>query len=118
MPKATVAKNTERFDLKTVPEGFVVVRRMSFGEKLERQDDMMTMKTEDKELSFSLLNKRATLKDFGNLVLEHNLTDENDRPLNFKNAADVVALDPRVGEEIQTLIDQINSFEETTEVKN
>src|SRR5258706_2668959 len=92
MPRATVAVDTERFDLKTLPEGFVVIRRMTFGEKLERTDQMMKIhgSTVDKDNPFemSMSTKRIALKDFGALIVEHNLTDENDRALNFKDAKD------------------------------
>lgn len=118
MPVGTVAKNTERFELQTLPEAYVVVRRMTFGEKLERQDEMLNMRTQDKELSFQMMNKKLTTKDFGNLILDHNITDENERKLNFKDAKDVDSLDPRVGEEISTRIDSINAFEELAQTKN
>lgn len=118
MPVGTVAKNTERFELTTLPGAFVVVRRMSFGEKLERQDDMINMRSVDKELAFQMMNKKLTTKDFGNLIVDHNITDENERKLNFRDAKDVEVLDPRVGEEISTRIDSINAFEELPQVKN
>ncbi len=121
MPIGTVAKTEERFDLKTLlPDGFVIIRRMTYGEKLARQDDIMQMRAsmEDKTVQMSMLNKKAALSDFGNLILDHNITDENERKLNFKDAKDVFALDPRVGEEIAVYIDGINSFEDTEFTKN
>lgn len=122
MPRATVVVSTEKFDLKTLPEGYVVIRRMTFGEKLERQDEMMKMSTptdmNNKTLEMSLMMKKMAIKDFATLVVEHNLTDENDRPLNFKDARDITNLDPRIGDEISALIDSINAFEETPETKN
>jgi hypothetical protein len=120
MPVGTVTKNTERFDLKTLTDGFVVIRRMSYGEKLERQDEMLKMKTTTGEsvLELSMLIKKTALRDFGNLVIDHNITDEAERKLNFKNPQDVLSLDPRIGDEISGLIDKINAFEEQPEVKN
>jgi hypothetical protein len=121
MPVATVARNTERFELTTCEGAYIIVRRMSFGEKLTRQDEMLKMRTSgDKEsrIEFDMMNKKTALSDFGNLVIEHNLTDENDRLLNFKNQQDVLSLDPRVGDEISQCIDSINSFEETQDTKN
>lgn len=111
MPRATVSANTERFDLKSCAGGFVVIRRMTYGEKLNRQDNMIdTNMGKDNQIKVSLLARNAAMADFANLVVEHNLTDDADRPLNFKNQADVAQLDPRVGEEIGELIDQLNSF--------
>ena len=120
MPIGTITKNAERKELTTLPGAFVVVRRMTYGEKLERQDDMLNMRTSLDSSLFELkmMSKSMALKDFGNLIVEHNITDENDRLLNFKDAKDVVALDPRVGEEIGVLIDRINAFEETEQTKN
>lgn len=120
MPRATVTQNTERFELKACPEGFVVIRRMTYGEKLNRQEDIMNMQTgmDDKKMQIQIMTKKVALQDFANLIVEHNLTDENDRPLNFKNAADVVRLDPRIGDEIGQYIDLLNSFEEDAAVKN
>lgn len=122
MPRATVGKNTERFELKTCPpDGYVVVRRMSYGEKLEKTDEMLHMNLPSGPGGAAQLNmmlKSAALRDFGNLIVEHNLTDENDRLLNFRSAADVVSLDPRVGDEINSYIDQLNSYEGTEDLKN
>lgn len=120
MPIATVARTEEKFELKTLPGAFVVVRRMTYGEKLERQDDMIQMSLKDKDegMAIGIMNKKMALKDFGNLIVEHNLTDENERQLNFRDAKDVVSLDPRIGEEVSRYIEKINSFEELPEIKN
>jgi hypothetical protein len=121
MPNATVSNNnTDRFELKTLEGAFVVIRRMTFGEKLARQDEIFSMHAsmESKQLEMNMLNKKAALKDFGNLVIDHNLTDENDRKLNFANPQDVLMLDPRVGDEISGYIDQLNSFEDSENLKS
>jgi hypothetical protein len=124
MPVATVTKTTERYELKSLPEAFVVIRRMNYGEKLNRQDEMINMRTGGNENGSSfaaeikLMNKKVALQDFASLIIDHNLTDENDRPLNLKNPSDVLMLDPRIGDEIGQLIDNLNSFEGTESVKN
>lgn len=120
MPRATVASETEKFELKSLPEGYVVIRRMTYGEKLNRTDSMMNMRTtsEDKQMEINMMSKKIAFQDFANLIIDHNLTDENDKPLNFKSAADVERLDPRIGDEIGQLIDGINSFEDKSDVKN
>jgi hypothetical protein len=115
-------QNNQRFELQSCPDGYIVIRRMTYGEKLNRQDDMMNMQTsanpKDTEMRIQIMAKRVALQDFANLIIEHNLTDDNDLPLNFRNPADVNRLDPRVGDEIGQLIDKVNSFEEAGEVKN
>lgn len=120
MPIGTISQTSERFDLETLPpDGFVIVRRMTYGEKLSRQDEMLSMRAsmEDKSFQMSMLNKKTALTDFGNLIVDHNITDQNNRPLNFKNAKDVLELDPRVGDEIAYFIDRINSFDASEEIK-
>jgi hypothetical protein len=120
MPRATVAVDSQTFKLETCPDGWVKIRRMTYGEKLTRQDDMMNMQTSTKDdmMNIRIQAKKMALVDFANLILEHNLTDENDVPLNFKNAADVAKLDPRIGDEIGKYIDSINSFEDEASTKN
>jgi len=119
MPIGTIAQAQEKFDLETLPGAFIVVRRMTFGEKLSRQDEMLSMRAsmEDKSFQMNMLNKKTALTDFGNLIVDHNITDADERQLNFKNAKDVLSLDPRVGDEISYFIDRINSFEGSEEIK-
>lgn len=123
MPRATVTRQTEKFELKSLKDAFVVIRRMNYGEKLDRQDDLINMRTggetkADFSAEIKLMNKKVALADFANLITEHNLTDEKDQPLNFKNPLHVLALDPVIGDEIGQLIDRLNSFEDSEDLKN
>jgi hypothetical protein len=56
-------------------------------------------------------NRKVTEFEFANCVVEHNLEDADGQPLDFKQAWVVHTLDPRVGEEISTYIDELNQFE-------
>lgn len=127
MAIATITQPTETFKLKSCPpDGYVTIRRMTWGEKLKRQSMMtkyrmeMTKNTKDQDMSLDvdILQEKVSQWEFSNLIVEHNLTDETEMPLNFKNIADIVRLGPVVGEEIQGYIDEVNSFEEKEEVKN
>ena len=126
MAVATVVTTTERFELKTAaPDGYVVVRRMTWGEKLKRQGMMTNFrmevgggKSEDVAMDVNLFQEKVSMWEFSNLIIEHNLTDDKLVALNFKNPVDVARLGPLVGEEIQKRIDEINAFEESDEVKN
>lgn len=127
MAIATITQPTETFKLKSCPpDGYVTIRRMTWGEKLKRQSMMtkyrmeMTKNTKDQDMSLDvdILQEKVSQWEFSNLIVEHNLTDETETPLNFKNIADIVRLGPVVGEEIQGYIDEVNSFEEKEEVKN
>lgn len=120
MPKAVVSQDTERFDLKTLNGGFVVLRRLSYGEMLRRRDMMQTMRqTESVEASTNGKKEggdveavfhvsKVTHFNFSRAVEEHNLEDEDGRVLNFASVADIAKLDPRIGGEIEDLIIDMN----------
>lgn len=124
MPVATTTgQATERFELATLPKteddeaGFVVLRRMAYGEYLQRREmaSRMYWETQDgkEEMqgSMQLVNRAVVEMEFANCIVEHNLTDSDGNLLNLKNAMFVRALDPRVGQEIGSLIDKMNKFE-------
>lgn len=133
MPRATVSKQTEHKPLTTLPSlvdgeegGWVELRRLSYGEKIAKDAEAMKMKfgMEDAmagslNAEVAMINERVTLLEFQKCIVAHNLTalvDEKDeskgeRPLDFKKFSDVQMLDPRVGDEISTLIGEMNDFE-------
>lgn len=129
MPVANIIKKAERFDLKSCPDAFVVIRRMTYGEKMQRLElsgkmrILSNKKDPDAIGEINMMNKQISLWEFSNLILEHNLEyqeveDGPIRPLNFRNSADVELLAARIGEEIGTLIDKLNNFEDEEETKN
>lgn len=129
MPRATInISTTQKFELKTCPGGFVELRRMTFGDKLARQAAIsrVTMATsngkkdEAQEVSLQTLQREATLLDFRKCIADHNLTADDDglQKLDFTNPLTLDTLDPRVGEEIADLIDEINNFADEEEAKN
>ena len=118
MPNALAIANTEHKDLKSLPGGFVDIKRMTYGQKLERQGmiriqfGMSRQRQSDVKGEMEMANKIATQFEFKNCIVDHNLTDENDNKLDLSNPVVIDNLDPRVGEEINTLISEINNFEE------
>lgn len=121
MPVATITETSERFDLKSLPGAYVVVKRMTYGQKLTRQQMAMKMQMRgnskrDSTLDIEMMNRLTSLWSFANLIGEHNLTelmpDGSERPLNFANVADAEKIRSDVGEEIDTLIDKLNNFDE------
>jgi len=129
MPVATIIKKAERLDLKTLPGGYVVIRRMTYGEKMHRLESTGKLRIlsnkvdKDAVGEINMMKAEVQMWEFANLILEHNLEHQDTpdgpvRPLNFKNPADVEILDPRVGEEISTFMDKMNNFEEDEAVKN
>lgn len=118
MPVAVIEEETKHYDLKTLPEGFVVVKRMTYGQKLVRSEMAMKMrvkgegrKQSDFATEIDMMNRKIALWSFANLIADHNLTDKNGQALNFKNPADVERIAGKVGEEIEAYIDELNNFE-------
>lgn len=127
MPRATVTTDSVRYELNTCPGAYVLLRPMPYGTKLSRTDKAMKMtfkqqtgpkrrgqaQTSDTEVE--LLQKAATMIDFQTCIVDHDLEDAAGRKLDFNQVADFDQLDPRIGEEIAKLIDELNNFEAPTE---
>lgn len=123
MPVGTIDPNKyERFDLKTLPDGFVMLRPLPFGLKLERRDKATRMSMEanagkgrgqDQTQKFELetLSKWSRAYDFKHCIGEHNITDVNEVPLDFGNPLTLQLLDPKLGSELEALIDGLNEDE-------
>jgi hypothetical protein len=62
-----------------------------------------------------MLQRAATQIDFQSCIVDHNLEDETGRKLDFRSFSDIDMLDPKIGEEISTLIDELNNFAPPTE---
>jgi hypothetical protein len=117
--------DSERYELKTAPpDGYVVIRRLSYGESIKR--DAISTKfavggsknSKDFVGDIKIDQEAIAQFDFAHCVVEHNITDKTGRLLNFRNPGDLALLDRRIGKEIGDLIDEMNNFEEKEEVKN
>jgi hypothetical protein len=118
MPRAT-ANLDEKIhkELKSLPEGFVDIKRLSYGEKLFRRQMVSKMRVEgSKSKDFAgemqLISELATQYDFAHCIVDHNLEDEAGVKLNMANVQHVKSLDPRIGEEIDKYINELNNFED------
>jgi hypothetical protein len=120
MPRATADLTaTQRFDLKSCPDGFVELRKLTYGEFTERQGIAMKMQAETSASGRQVRDTSATMVlaaakvaeyELSHTVVDHNLEDENGNKLDFKKPSDVRRLDPQVGNEIGEYIDQMNQF--------
>lgn len=115
MPKATVNVNeTERHELTTCPGAFVELKRMSYSQYLKRRDMIsgMKLKGEGKsaEAIMEMANEKVARYEFQECIVDHNLEDENGANLDFRSARAFTMLDPRIGDEISTLIENMNAF--------
>jgi hypothetical protein len=123
MPVATIrVDDTDRFELKSLPSGYVVLRRMTYGQSLERRTLMkLTFNTrkgqKNLEGELAMANRRVQMYEFSHCIVEHNLTDDMERQLNLSDPVVLDRLDPRVGQEIESLISDMNSFEDDEDEK-
>ncbi len=121
MPKATVSLAPVHYDLNTVEGGFVKLRRMGYGKKLDRAQNAtrQTMRgTEDQlsekeeaEMMMEIMQRRTAEIEFRECIVEHNLEDDDGKLLDFRIPATLGALDPQIGEEITTLISNLLNYE-------
>lgn len=128
MPVAVVIDNiSDKIPLKTLPpDGYVIVRRMTYGESLARSGKATKLlvgagdskNKEDFKGEIDVQTEALALWDFANLVVEHNCQDVDGRTLNFKNVLDVKKLSSAVGAEIGEAIDKFNDVGDSEETKN
>jgi hypothetical protein len=118
MPKAVADTEPVQKDLKTLPEGFVLLKRMSYGAWLHRRDISMKMgmsmdaKDNTGEGTMGLNTEEVTQYEFAMCIVDHNLEDENGGKLNFANGGGGTnRLDPRIGNEISQYIEELHEFD-------
>jgi hypothetical protein len=124
MPVAVAnLQETVRKDLKTCPGGYVVLRPMNYGQVIARRE-MLKMSvssakgSKDFKGEMAMASKEITRFEFGHCVVEHNLEKEEGVPLNLSAAGDFDLLDPRVGQEIEKYIGEMNNFEDEDDEGN
>jgi TRAP-type mannitol/chloroaromatic compound transport system substrate-binding protein len=123
MPRATAdTTTTVRKDLKTCPGGYVELRRMTYGQMLERRSMAANLKMpmngnrkQDREAVMKLMDATVTLYEFSHCVVDHNLEDENGVKLQLNSQRDIQRLDPKIGSEIDAYISELNNFEQEDE---
>jgi hypothetical protein len=122
MPIATAdTATTERKELKSLDGAFVELRRMTYGQIVDRRAMMklsVTGNPKDKgslQGEMAMANREIARFEFKHCIVTHNLekqVGDQTQLLNFQNDADFVALDPRVGQEIEKYISDMNNFED------
>ena len=107
MPRATIDTSTQKVDLKTAPpDGFVMLRRMTYGKWLHRQELALKLqidagkKGDNMKGEMQMANKAVTLFEFQECVIDHNLENDAGEKLDFKQPYTLDILDPRIGNEI------------------
>lgn len=121
MPRATVDQSSgDKIPLKTLPDGWVVLKRLSYGQKIQRREmsTQLTMemgrgrRNNDAKAELAMLTMNSTLFDFKHCIVDHNLEDELGNKLAIDTVLGLASLDPKIGEEIEMLLDKLNNFEE------
>ena len=119
MPRATAnTEDTVEYDLRSLEGGKIELRRMTYGQLLARQELAMQLEVESQQgrgreakISIQAANAAVAAFEFRHCVVSHNLEDENGQILNLAIEANVLRLDPRIGDEIGTLINNLNQFD-------
>jgi len=125
MPRATVNTEATRFDLKSLPGGFVDLRPLPFGQMLERREkaskmsmEQNTRKNQKQIVNFDMMQKWTRDFEFKHCIIDHNLEDDQGNKLNFSLAGTLDILDPKVGAEIERYIDELNQEEDDEDLEN
>lgn len=119
MPKATVnVGESETFQLKSLEGGEIVLKRMTYGQVVERRALMkLSVSSEgrgrqaDFKGEMAMASKEIQMFEFRNCIVSHNLEkDDAGTLLNLAAPVDFDSLDPRVGQEIEQLISDMNDL--------
>lgn len=118
MPKATVSTVPIAHPLTTLPEGFVKIRRMSYGELLASQDMAYQISVKQSEASDGdpdmgvKMTQAAILEyQFKTCIVDHNLEDDSGQMLDFRQPQAVHLLDPLIGQEINSIIEKTHRWD-------
>lgn len=117
MPVATVDTKGVRKELKSLPGAFVVLRKMSYGERLKSRDvaaEAAAVEGPDgkPEMTMMISQLKVQCFEFATCITEHNLQDANEKLLDFRDKNHVKALDTKVAGEIERLINEMNMPED------
>lgn len=104
---AQARPSEETYDLKSLPGGWITVRRFDHGERIDRLAKVLVMGMSDngEEGATATINHRAArLHDFAKAIVDHNLADSKGVKYDFKKPDAVFAIDAEIGDEIDDLI--------------
>lgn len=133
MPNATVDMTPQRKDIKTAPpDGFVMLIPLPFGKLLHRRDKASRMimqqrqsnrrgrrgaEEEPTNIGIEFANEETRWYEFRQCIVDHNLEDSNGNRLDFNNKMAFQMLDPKVGQEIEMYIDELNREEDEEDLE-
>ena len=127
MPKATVSTQAVRHDLETLPDGYIMVKQLSHGQKLHRADIAARLSYETapqnraqkrngkarqdtpSKTDIELLQLAARQFEYTHMIVEHNLEEDNGQLFDFGDVTSFDRLAPQIGEEIDDILDSTNA---------
>ncbi len=120
MPDGTIsAEYSEPMLLKSLPpDGFICVRPMPFGRMLKRRDTASKMsmegnvKDEKSKINIETMQYYARAQEFAYCIGDHNITNKHGQKLDFGNSMSLDVLSPKLGAEIEAILDDINGEDE------
>lgn len=113
MVRAVADIDTKRIDLTTLPGGYVVVRKLTYGELLHVRDVGGRISGgQGQAMQISMDNIAAQAYEFSKCIVEHNLEDAEGKPLNLGTAEGINRLLPDVGQEIEEALNDLNGVSE------
>lgn len=126
MAKATVTLEVIKRDIKNAPpDGFVELKPLDYGSSLQKRDmaSRMTLEAQRRGASgdgskmiIDTYQRNSRFYEFSRCIVDHNLEDENGSKLNFSDIKTLDKLDPKVGEEIERYLDELNQDQTVTTV--
>lgn len=122
MPKATVTKEPQRYDINSLPGAWVKLVPLSYGQVLARREMATKMSggMTDNTVDIDLIQQKTREFDFEHCIVDHNLyhDEAESEKMEFGNPLTLVELDPKVGQEIENLIDDLNREITEEDLKN
>jgi len=129
MPVGTVTQEPIRYELTSLPpDGFVTLRQLPYWDVLERRDQGskaimeqskrkpgQSKADDDTKMVIETYQTWERFYTFKNCIVDHNITDSNDVQLDFNKEMTLRMLNPKVGVEIEKLIDKLNAEDEADE---
>jgi hypothetical protein len=120
MPNATVSTDVVKKELKSCEGAWVELRQLPFGKMLERRDKASRFMQEldprarnaNMKVQIDIMNEWSRRFDFKECIVDHNLEDAQGNQLNFGNPMTFDILDPKIGAELERLIDELNQEDE------
>lgn len=140
MPRITLQAESKRFKLESLPpDGYVVIRALTYGQSLERRQLATRLSMEQQarsnprqrqqadgdskpqkpqppsRMDIDIMQRASREFEFANCIIEHNIEGPDGSPLNFNNPRSIQLLPKDLGEEIESYLDEMNGEEEAAE---